>query len=280
LLDWDVTDKDQLGRTLRDFRPDECYNLAAFASGGGMYDDPVAMAEVNGLAVTCILEAIRTGSPRTRLLQASSSEVFGHSQSSPQNESTSRNPRSPYGAAKLYADSMVRIYRERYGLFACSAILYNHESPFRSLDFVSRKITRAAAAISLGMEDSLSLGNLDALRDWGYAGDYVEAMWRILQARTASDYVIATGVSHSVREMCGYAFDYIGLDYRAYVRSDPSAFRQQEPVPLVGDASKARRDLGWIPGTDLKKLIEMMVDNDLAQLRASQDPVGASNESI
>jgi GDPmannose 4,6-dehydratase len=279
-VEWDGLDQKEMERILAYACPDECYNLAAYASGTGMYDDPLAIAEVNGLAVVRILEAIRSTSPRTRLVQASSSEVFGHPQASPQDESAARNPRSPYGAAKLYADSMVKIYRERYGLFACSALLYNHESPLRSSGFVSSKITRAAAAISMGLAEYLSLGDLDARRDWGYAGDYVRAMWMMLQVPKADDYVVATGASHSVRQMCDYAFGRVGLDYREYVREDPSAFRPPEPVPLLGDASKARRNLGWMPTVDFKMMIEMMVDNDIARLRESDDPIGANDESL
>ena len=236
----------RLEHALAQFQPDECYNFAAYTSGAGMYDDPVAVGDLNGLAVVRILEAIRKASPSTRFLQASSSEVFGSSQTSPQDENTPRNPTSPYGAAKAYADSIVSIYRERYGLFACSAILYNHESPLRDVGFVSRKVTRGAAAISLGLTQHLLLGNLEARRDWGYAGDYVRAMWQMLQAQTASDFVIATGTSNSVRQMCEYAFSRVGLDYRTHVREDPSAFRPHEPVPLLGNAGKghARTGLG------------------------------------
>lgn len=273
-LEWDGMEQRTIDSILSELQPDECYNLAAYTSGAGMYDDPVAIGEINGLTVSRLLEAIRTKSPGTRFLQASSSEVFGLPVDSPQDESSPRNPRSPYGAAKLYADAMVRVYRERYALFACSAILYNHESAQRSPDFVSRKVSRSAAAIKLGLAEHLSLGSLDAQRDWGYAGDYVRAMWLMLQASIATDYVIATGVLHSVREMCEYAFRHVGLDYRNYVREDPSASRPIEPVPLLGNAGKAALQIGWQPSVDFKSLIEMMVDHDLAQLRDANMATG------
>jgi len=268
LVTWDGTDQDALDRIFAAYVPDECYNLAAYTSGAGMYDDPVAIGVVNGLGAVRVLEAIRRRSPATRLVQASSSEVFGRVASSPQDESTPRIPRSPYGAAKLYADAMVDVYRARYGLFACSAILFNHEGPRRGPGFVTRKVTRAAAAISLGLERTLPLGNLDARRDWGYAGDYVRAMWLMARGRAPVDYVIATGVTHSVRDLCEFAFGQVGLDYRDYVSEDSSAVRPAEPVALVGDSGKARSELGWVPEITFKRMIEMMVENDLAQLRA------------
>jgi len=271
---WDGMDQETINRILAEYRPDECYNLAAYASGAGMYDDPVAIGEINGLAVSRILESIRTRSPGTRFMQASSSEVFGTPTENPQDESSARHPRSPYGAAKLYADAMVKVYRERYGLFACSAILYNHESPRRGLGFVTRKVTRGAAAIKLGLAEELSLGNLDAQRDWGYAGDYVEAMWLMLQANAADDYVVATGILHTVRELCEHAFARVDLDYRDHVREDHSAFRPIERVPLVGNAGKAALQIGWRPSMDFKSLIEMMVDHDLAQLRDANMATG------
>ena len=249
-------------------RIDECYNLAAYASGSGMYEQPEAIGEINGLAVTRLLEAMRQASPQTRFVQASSAEVFGRPDASPQDESSPRRPRSPYGAAKLYADAMVDIYRSRYGLHASSAILYNHESPRRGAGFVTRKITRAAAAIRLGRAESVSLGNLDAQRDWGYAGDYVRAMWMMAQAPDPDDYVVATGESHRVRDVCAIAFRRVGLDYRRHVTEDPAAFRPSEPVPLLGSPGKIRRKLGWIPEVDFEALVEMMVDHDLADLRS------------
>src|SRR5262245_30980791 len=198
--------------------PDELYNFAACSSGSGMFDDPVGMGEVNGLAVTRLLESVRLGSPGTRFCQASSREIFGEATECPQSEETRARPRSPYGAAKQYADSMIRIYRRRHGLFAGSAILFNHESPRRRTEFVSRKITHAAAAIKLGRPIRLELGNLEARRDWGFAGDYVDAMWRMLQRPRADDYVLATGETHSVRDFCECAFRLLDLDYRDHVK--------------------------------------------------------------
>ena len=246
--------------------PDELYNCAAFTSGSGMFDDPVGMGEVNGLAVTRILESIRLGSPNTRFCQASSREIFGEAAESPQTENTRTNPRSPYGAAKQYADSMIRIYRRRYDLFAGSAILFNHESPRRRIEFVSRKITRAAAAIKLGLPIQLELGNLEARRDWGYAGDYADAMWRMLQQPQADDYVLATGETHSVREFCECAFGLLDLDYRACVKESPDSYRADEPRPLVGDIAKARKELGWTPTVTFQELVKMMVDADMRQV--------------
>ena len=268
LVAWDGTDQHTLDRIFAEYVPDECYNLAAYTSGAGMYDDPVAIGSVNGLGAVRVLEAIRKRSPSTRLVQASSSEVFGRVVSSPQDEATPRIPRSPYGAAKLYADTMVDVYRARYGLFACSAILFNHEGPHRGLGFVTRKVTRAVAAITLGLEHALPIGNLEARRDWGYAGDYVRAMWLMAQGPVPADYVIATGVTHSVRDLCEYAFGHVGLDYRNYVTEDSSAVRPTEPVALVGNSGKARSDLGWEPEITFKRMIEMMVESDLVRLRA------------
>lgn len=279
-VEWDGLHQASTDRLIDEFRPDELYNFAAFTSGQGMFDDPVGIGEVNGLAVARLLEAIRRISPATRLAQASSSEVFGRPASAPQDEQTPRNPRSPYGAAKLYADNMVGLYRDRYGVFACSAFLFNHESERRSPGFVSRKISRGAAAIKLGLEDRLMLGSLEARRDWGFAGDYVRAMQLMLQADTAQDYVVATGTSHCVRDMCEYAFEHVDLDYRAYVGEDPSAYRAPEPVPLVGDIGKARRQLQWAPHVDLKTLMQQMVEYDLAQLRQQTATDGASNDPL
>ena len=202
---------------------------------------------MNGLAVARLLEAIRRIRPEAQVAQASSSEVFGRPTRSPQDETAPRDPRSPYGAAKLYADTMVALYRDRYDLFACSAILFNHESVRRGPGFVSRKISRGAAAISLGLADSLLLGDLEARRDWGFAGDHVRAMKLMLRAETAQDYVVATGISHSVRDLCQFAFERVGLDYRRYVGTDDTALRPPEPVPLVGEIGRARSVLQWTP---------------------------------
>lgn len=273
---WDPMDQPGMEGLFGQLRPDECYNLAAAASGSGMYDQPAAICEANGVSVVRMLEAMRLASPRTRFAQASSAEVFGIAESSPQSEDTLRRPRSPYGAAKQLADAAVDIYRQRFGLFAGSAILYNHESPRRGEGFVTRKVTRAAAAIKLGLGERLSLGNLDASRDWGFAGDYVRAMWLMLQASEPGDFVIATGISHTVRQMCEAAFSHVGLDYRDFVDHDPAAFRAAETVSLLGSPEKARRVLGWKPLVDFNTLIGMMVDSDIARLRdAGEAPKGA-----
>lgn len=267
-VEWNVLDQQKMVDVLSRYRPAEIYNFAAYSSGSGMFDDPVGIGEVNGLAVARMLEAIRAVDVNIRFCQASSREIFGDAVESPQTESTPANPRSPYGAAKLYADSMIRIYRQRYGLFACSAILFNHESPRRGLEFVTRKITREAARIKLGLAKELNLGNLDAQRDWGFAGDYVRAMWLMLQQEQADDYVVATGKAHSVRELCEFAFSRLGLDYRDHVREDASAYRPVEPALLVGNASKANHKLGWKPEIEFRELVHMMVDADLQSLRA------------
>jgi len=266
LVAWDMLDQRRMTDMLTECRPAEIYNFAAYSSGVGMFEDPVGIGEVNGLAVARILEAIRTVDLSIRFCQASSREIFGEALESPQTEATPANPRSPYGAAKLYADSMIRIYRQHYGLFACSAILFNHESPRRGLEFVTRKITHEAAKIKLGLANELHLGNLDAQRDWGFAGDYVRAMWLMLQQECADDYVVATGKAHSVRELCEFAFSSLGLDYRDYVREDASAYRPVEPALLVGSAVKANRKLGWKPEVEFKELVHMMVDADLQTL--------------
>lgn len=269
LESWNPCSKGCMEPILQRYRPQEIYNFAAYSTGTGMYDDPESMAEVNGLAVVLMLEAIRKVDPSIRFCQASSREIFGEALVSPQTELTPPNPRSPYGAAKLYADAMVRIYREHYSLFATSAILFNHESPRRDFSFISRKVTHTAARIKLGLTHELVLGNLETLRDWGYAGDYVRAMWLILQQAEPTDYVIATGIAHSVRDLCQIAFSRVGLDYRHYVRSDPEMYRPSEPFPLVGDSAKARATLGWAPQLQFKQLIECMVDHDLALLNGA-----------
>lgn len=266
LVEWDMLDQQKMVDALSRYRPAEIYNFASFSSGAGMYDDPVGIGEVNGLGVTRILEAIREVDSKMRFCQASSREVFGEAVESPQTESTPTNPRSPYGAAKLYADSMIRIYRQRYNLFACSAILFNHESPRRGLEFVTRKITHEAAKIKLGLAKELHLGNLDAQRDWGFAGDYVRAMWLMLQQDQPDDYVVATGKAHSVRELCEFAFSHLRLDYRDYVREDASAYRPVEPALLVGSATKANSKLRWKPEVEFRELVHMMVDADLRNL--------------
>jgi len=264
LIAWDPLDQRKMVEVLSRYCPTEVYNLAAYASGAAMFDEPIGIGDVNGLTVTRILEAIReVGASSIRFCQASSSEMFGDAAESPQSEKTAFHPRSPYGAAKLYAHEMVRIYRQRYGLFACSVILFNHESPRRGLEFVTRKITHTAVRIKLGLANELKLGNLDARRDWGFAKDYVRAMWLMLQVLSPEDYVVATGETHSVRELCDCAFSYLGLDYKKYVREDAVAYRSAETRELVGCSEKAKSLLGWMPEVEFRDLVKMMVDADL-----------------
>ncbi len=269
MVTWSMHDLSGMKELLTRLRPCEIYNFAAHSTGSGMYDDPLDMSDINGISVTRVLEAIKVVNPQIRLCQASSREIFGEAHEAPQTETTPPNPRSPYGAAKLYADCMIRIYRHRYGLHAGSAILFNHESPRRSHQFVTKKITHEAARIKLGLAQELHLGNLDTQRDWGFAGDYVNAMWLMLQQDKADDYVIATGEAHTVREFCEAAFGRLNLDYRDYVREDPASYRPSEPAPLVGSSAKARQDLGWEPKVSFRELIHKMVDADLRDLRAS-----------
>ena len=271
VVQWDMKDEAALAALLREARPTEVYNLAAAASGAGMYDDPVGIGEINGLAVARILEAVGSVDASIRFCQASSSELFGEPQESPQSETTAFRPRSPYGAAKLYAHEMVGIYRRRHNLFACSAILFNHESPRRGPDFVTGKVAQAAARISLGLGDRLVLGNLHAHRDWGYSGDYVRGMWLMLQAAEADDYVLATGECHSVRDLCDLAFGHVGLDYRDHVLEGAESFRANERVPLVGDPSKAIRELRWSPEIGFPGLVRMMVDAELERLHQAKE---------
>jgi GDPmannose 4,6-dehydratase len=263
LVAWDMRDTSRLAQILQEYRPAEIYNCAAYSSGSGMYDEPLAIAEVNGLAVARILEGIRLADAAIRFCQASSSEIFADAAESPQSETTPVCPRSPYAAAKAYADFMVRIYRERYGLFACSAILFNHESPRRGTAFVTRKITHGLARIKRGLATEIRLGDLSARRDWGFAGDYVRAMWLMLQQPRAEDYVVSTGETHSVREFCELAFAQLGLDHREYLKEDAGAYRRAETVQLVGNSAKARRLLDWKPETGFPDLVKMMVEADL-----------------
>jgi GDPmannose 4,6-dehydratase len=271
LIELDLLDQRALVSALRAYRPDEIYNLAGYSSGAGMYDEAAAIGQVNGLAVAHWLEALREAAPAARFCQAGSSEIFGETTVSPQAEDAPCRPRSPYGAAKLYAHAMVGLYRRRYGLFACSAILYNHESPRRGLEFLSRKVTDGAARIKLGLAKELVLGNLEARRDWSFAGDTVRALALMLAASEADDYVVASGASHSVRELCEVAFARLGLDCREHVREDAADFRPAEMVPLVGNAGKARARLGWAPHTTFEALVETMVDVDLARLGPQAD---------
>jgi GDPmannose 4,6-dehydratase len=259
----DLLDQRSLVDALRASRPDEVYNLAAMSYVAVSWIQPTLTAEFTGVGVTRMLEAVRETCPEARFYQASSSEMFGKVRQVPQNESTPFYPRSPYGVAKAYGHHITVNYRESYGLFGCSGILFNHESERRGLEFVTRKISWHAAAIKLGLAKEVRLGNLDAERDWGYAVDYVEAMWLMLQQDRADDYVIATGETHSVRECAQIAFDRVGLDWEPHVAVDDSFKRPAEVDRLVGDASKARRELGWEPRTGFRELIELMVDADL-----------------
>jgi GDPmannose 4,6-dehydratase len=265
LIYGDLNDASSLNKVLRDVQPDEIYNLGAQSHVRVSFDIPEYTAEVGALGALRLLEAIReTGLQKTRFYQASSSELFGKVAEIPQRETTPFYPRSPYAASKLYAYWITVNYRESYGLFACNGILFNHESERRGETFVTRKITRAAAAIKLGLQKKLYLGNLDAQRDWGYAKDFVEAMWLMLQQDEPDDYVIATGQTHSVREFLNEAFGYLELDWQDYVEIDPRYFRPAEVDLLVGDASKARSKLGWEPKVTFKELVKIMVDADLA----------------
>jgi GDPmannose 4,6-dehydratase len=266
LVKWDMRDQRGMREAIDRYRPSEVYNFAAYTSGAGMYDDPVGIGDINGLAVARLLEAVREVNAKTRFCQASSREIFGEAIESPQSETTRVNPRSPYGAAKLYADAMIAIFRKHYGLFACSAILFNHESPRRGMEFVTRKIACQAARIKFGLERELLLGNLETRRDWGFAGDHVRAMWHMLQQGEPRDYVVATGELHSVREFCEYAFGHVGLDYREFVREDSGSYRPSEPAPLVGDTTRARSMLGWKPEVGFRDLVAMMVDAELEAL--------------
>ncbi|MEN6478093.1 MAG: GDP-mannose 4,6-dehydratase [Anaerolineales bacterium] len=260
----DLLDQVSLIELLRRHRPQEVYNLAAMSFVPTSWEQPVLTAEFTAVGVTRVLDAIRMVDPTIRVYQASSSEMFGKVQEVPQRETTPFYPRSPYGVAKVYGHWITVNYRESYNLFAVSGILFNHESPRRGLEFVTRKVTNSAAQIKLGVLDRLPMGNLDAKRDWGYAGDYVRAMWLMLQQDKPDDYVVATGEQHSVRELLEVAFGYLGLDYRDYVYVDPRFLRPADVYELVGDASKARRVLGWKPEVNFQQLIEMMVEHDLA----------------
>jgi GDPmannose 4,6-dehydratase len=263
----DLLDQRSLVDAIRAARPHEIYNLAAMSFVAVSWVQPTLTAEFTGIGVTRILEAMRETAPEARFYQASSSEMFGKVRQAPQNEATPFYPRSPYGVAKVYGHHITVNYRESYGLHATSGILFNHESERRGLEFVTRKITWHAAAIKLGVRDELLLGNLDARRDWGYAKDYVEAMWLMLQRPEADDYVIATGKAHSVRDCVEIAFDQAGLgDWEPYVKLDPSLVRPAEVDHLIGDYAKAERELGWRPRTSFEELIRLMVDADLALL--------------
>jgi GDPmannose 4,6-dehydratase len=262
----DLLDQHSLTVVLQDTRPDEVYNLAAQSYVPTSWSQPVLTGEFTALGVTRILEAIRLVHPSARFYQASSSEMFGKVTETPQRETTSFYPRSPYGVAKVYGHWITVNYRESYGLYAVSGILFNHESPRRGIEFVTRKVTDGVARIKLGLARELRLGNLDARRDWGFAGDYVEAMWRMLQREQPVDYVVGSGETHSVRELVELAFGRVGLDYHDYVVSDPRFYRPAEVDVLLADPSKARRELGWSPRVGFAELVAMMVDADLERL--------------
>ena len=270
ILPADLLDQHSLTSVIQDVRPDEIYNLAAQSFVPTSWNQPVLTGEFTALGVTRILEAVRLAHPEARFYQASSSEMFGKVQHSPQNESTPFYPRSPYGVAKVYGHWITVNYRESYGLYAASGILFNHESPRRGLEFVTRKVTDAVARIKLGTLTELKLGNLDARRDWGFAGDYVDAMWRMLQQPGPDDYVIGTGVMHSVRDLVEIAFRHVELDWEQYVKVDSSLVRPAEVDHLLADVSKARTDLGWEPTVSFEELVTTMVDADLERLGAAQ----------
>jgi GDPmannose 4,6-dehydratase len=268
LVQGDLLDGSSLVAALEQTQPSEVYNLAAQSFVPTSWNQPVLTGEFTGLGVTRMLESIRQVDPSIRFYQASSSEMFGKVRETPQTETTPFHPRSPYGVAKAYGHFLTVNYRESYDLYAVSGILFNHESPRRGLEFVTRKVTDGAARISLGLAESLPMGTLDTHRDWGFAGDYVLAMWQMLQRDEPTDYVVATGIAHSVRELCEVAFARVGLDYERHVVQDPALMRPAEVDHLVGDASRARAELGWATTVDFQALVEMMVDADVARHEA------------
>jgi GDPmannose 4,6-dehydratase len=266
IIEGDLTDQSSLDDAIKTIAPTEVYNLASQSFVPTSWNQPVLTADVTGTGVTRMLEAIRKHKPDSKFYQASTSEMFGKVRETPQNETTPFYPRSPYGVAKIYAHWITINYRESYNIFACSGICFNHESPRRGLEFISRKVTDGVARIKLGLADQLKLGNLEARRDWGFAKDFVEAMWLMLQQDQPEDYVIATGVSHSVRDLVDTAFDYVGLPTEPYVVVDPKFFRPAEVDILVGDAAKAKANLGWTPTSSFKEMIHTMVEADLQRL--------------
>ncbi len=270
MLNGDLADLSSVVRAVAACKPDEVYNLGAQSFVGSSWDQPVLTGTVTGLGATHVLEAIRLVHPQARFYQASTSEMFGLIQAEQQDENTPFYPRSPYGVAKLYAHWMTVNYRESFGMHASSGILFNHESPLRGIEFVTRKITDAVARIKLGLQKELRLGNLDAKRDWGFAGDYVEAMWLMLQQDQPDDYVVATGRTTSVREFCQLAFSHVGLNYEDYVVVDPALYRPAEVDILLGKPAKAQERLGWRARTSLEELVVMMVEADLARVSAGQ----------
>jgi GDPmannose 4,6-dehydratase len=269
LIDGDLMDLSSLVRAIEKIKPDEVYNLAAQSFVGTSWQQPILTAHVTGMGVLHMLEAVRTVNPHIKFYQASSSEMFGKVQEPVQSEKTPFYPRSPYGVAKMFGHWMTKNYRESHNMFTCSGILFNHESPLRGLEFVTRKVTNAVARIAVGQQKELRLGNIDAKRDWGYAGDYVEAMWLMLQQEEPDDYVIATGRTSTVREMCKIAFDYVGLNYEDYVVIDPQLYRPAEVDILLGNPARAKIKLGWEPKTSLEELIQMMVEADLERVKSN-----------
>ena len=269
LLQGDLLDQYSLTRAVKDSNPDEVYNLAAQSFVPTSWNQPVLTGEFTALGVTRLLEAIRQVNTKIRFYQASSSEMIGKSEQVPQNEKTPFHPRSPYGVAKVYAYWITVNYRESYGMFNSNGILFNHEGPRRGMEFVTRKVSDGVARIKLKMAGELQLGNLDAKRDWGFAGDYVEAMWLMLQQEKPDDFVIGTGEAHSVRELCEVAFGHVGLDWKKFVKVDKKFLRPAEVDCLIADASKAKRVLGWKPKVNFTQLIQMMVDADIARLKAN-----------
>lgn len=265
-IEGDLTDVSSLMRAIEQTKPDEVYNLGAQSFVGTSWKQPIATAEVTGMGVLNVLEAMRLINPQAKFYQASSSEMFGMIQEPLQTEKTPFYPRSPYGVAKLFGHWMTKNYRESFNIFACSGILFNHESPLRGIEFVTRKVTDAVARIACGEQKELRLGNIDAKRDWGYAEDYVEAMWLMLQQEKADDYVIATGKTATVREMCEIAFGYVGLNYEDYLIIDPSLYRPAEVDILLGNPVKAKEKLNWVPKKTLRELIQLMVDADLQRV--------------
>ena len=266
IVQGDLHDQSSLVDLIEEYRPEEVYNLAAQSFVPTSWSQPVLTGEVTALGVTRLLEAIRLVNPKTRFYQASSSEMFGKVRAVPQSESTPFYPRSPYGVAKVYAHWITVNYRESYDMFAVSGILFNHESPRRGLEFVTRKVTHGAARIKLGLSDELRLGNLESQRDWGFAGDYVEAMWMMVQADAPADYVVGTGKTHTIKKLCKEAFGVVGLDYSQYVVEDERFYRPAEVDLLVADPSLAKQELGWEPKVGFAELVKMMVDSDLTSL--------------
>ena len=276
LVPIDLLDQTSIMSAIKKCEPDEIYNLAAQSFVGVSFDEAIATGEISGLGVIRILDSIRFVNPKIKFYQASTSEMFGNAMP-PQSEKTPFQPASPYAAAKLYAHSVTKNYREGYGIFACSGILFNHESPIRGIEFVTKKVTDGVARIKMGYSEELVLGNLDAKRDWGFAGDYVKAMFMMLQQEKPDDYVIATGESHSIRELCEEAFNVVGLDYKYHVKTDKKFYRPVDVVYLQGDPTKAREKLGWKPEVSFKELVKMMVEADISKY---QNPMSHSHQFL